>query len=103
MTRIISFLPSSTEILYELGLGDQIVGVIHECKFPEDAKTKPRIINSSFEAAKLSSAEIDMRIVELAQTGGVVLLSSVRLSTSSQLLHLRHVLPNWITSFNLSI
>jgi len=74
MTRIVSFLPSSTEILYELGLGDQVVGVTHECKFPEDAKTKPRIINSSFKTAKLSSTEIDQKIVELARTGGDIYL-----------------------------
>jgi iron complex transport system substrate-binding protein len=74
MTRIVSFLPSSTEILYELGLGDQVVGVTHECKFPEDAKTKPRIINSSFETDKLSSTEIDKKIVELARTGGDIYL-----------------------------
>ena len=74
MPKIVSFLPSSTEILYELGLGNQIVGVTHECKFPEDAKTKPRIINSSFEAAKLSSAQIDKRIVELVRNGGDIYL-----------------------------
>jgi iron complex transport system substrate-binding protein len=74
MTRIVSFLPSSTEILYELGLGDQIVGVTHECKFPEDAKTKPKIINSSFDAAKLSSTEIDKKIVELTRIGGDIYL-----------------------------
>lgn len=74
MTRIVSFLPSSTEILYELGLGDQVVGVTHECKFPDDAKTKPRIIHSSFEPAKLSSSEIDKKIVELARKGGDIYL-----------------------------
>ena len=74
MTRIVSFLPSSTEILYELGLGNQVVGVTHECKFPDDAKTKPRIIRSSFEAGKLSSTEIDKKIVELARTGGDIYL-----------------------------
>jgi iron complex transport system substrate-binding protein len=74
MTRIVSFLPSSTEILFELGLGDQVVGVTHECKFPEDAMTKPRIINASFEAAKLSSTEIDQKIMELTRTGGDIYL-----------------------------
>jgi iron complex transport system substrate-binding protein len=74
MARIVSFLPSSTEILYELGLGNQVVGVTHECKYPDDAKKKPRIINSSFEAAKLSSAEIDKRIVELVRTGADIYL-----------------------------
>ena len=84
MTRIVSFLPSSTEILYELGLGDQVVGVTHECKFPEDAKTKPKIINSSFEAARLSSTEIDKKIVELTRTGGdIYLIDDKKLKQSS--------------------
>jgi iron complex transport system substrate-binding protein len=84
MTRIVSFLPSSTEILYELGLGDQVVGVTHECKFPEDAKTKPKIINSSFEAARLSSTEIDKKIVELTRTGGdIYLIDDTKLKQSS--------------------
>lgn len=51
-----------------------MVGVTHECKFPDDAKTKPRIISSSFEAAKLTSAEIDKKIVELARSGGAIYL-----------------------------
>ena len=38
--RICSFLPSATEILYELGLGDDVVGVTHECDFPSDASKK---------------------------------------------------------------
>lgn len=84
MTRIVSFLPSTTETLYELGLGDQIVGVTHECKFPEDAKTKPKIINSSFEAAKLSSTEIDKKIVELMRTGeDIYLIDDKKLKQSA--------------------
>ncbi len=67
--RIVSFLPSSTEILYEIGAGSQIVGVTHECKYPENAKTKPRIINSSFDASKMNSKEIDDKIVQLMQSG----------------------------------
>jgi hypothetical protein len=46
--RIVSFLPSSTEILYELGAGDQIVGVTRECNYPSDAKTKPTVVNAIF-------------------------------------------------------
>jgi iron complex transport system substrate-binding protein len=67
--RIVSFLPSSTEILYEIGAGSQIVGVTHECKYPDDAKRKPRVINSSFDASKMNSKEIDEKIVELMQSG----------------------------------
>jgi len=67
--RIVSFLPSSTEILYEIGAGSQIVGVTHECKYPDDAKRKPRVINSSFDASKMNSKDIDQKIVELMQSG----------------------------------
>ena len=42
--RICSLLPSATEILYALGLGDSVVGVTHECDFPPDAASKPRLI-----------------------------------------------------------
>ena len=63
--RIVSFLPSATEILYELGVDSQIVGVTHECNYPLDAKTKNRVINSAFDASTMSSKEIDDKIVEL--------------------------------------
>ena len=69
LKRIVSFLPSSTEILYEIGAGTQIVGVTHECKYPEDAKRKPRIINSSFDPNKMSSKEVDEKVVDLIQSG----------------------------------
>jgi len=68
--RIASFLPSSTEILYEVGAGEQITGVTHECNYPDDARNKPRVINSSFDAAIMSSREIDNAIVGLMQRGG---------------------------------
>jgi iron complex transport system substrate-binding protein len=63
----VSFLPSSTEILYEIGAGSQIVGVTHECKYPDDAKRKPRVINASFDANKMNSKDIDQKIIELMQ------------------------------------
>jgi len=69
MKNIVSFLPSATEILYELGSGPQLVGVTHECNYPEEAKSKPRIINSSFDSAIMSSKEIDNQIVELVSNG----------------------------------
>ena len=39
---IVSFLPSATEILYEIGAGSRIIGVTHECNYPEEAKSKPK-------------------------------------------------------------
>lgn len=67
--KIVSFLPSATEILYEIGASSQIVGVTHECKYPEDAKLKPRVINSVFDASVMSSKDIDQKIVELYSNG----------------------------------
>ncbi|MEX1053323.1 MAG: cobalamin-binding protein [Nitrosopumilaceae archaeon] len=72
--RIVSFLPSATEILYQLGAGDLLVGVTHECDFPEEAKSKPRVIHSSFDPTKMSSNEIDRQIVELMHSGGDIYL-----------------------------
>jgi len=72
--RIVSFLPSATEILYQLGAGDQLVGVTHECDFPEEAKSKPRVIHSSFDPTKMSSNEIDSQVVELMHSGGDIYL-----------------------------
>src|SRR5688500_126230 len=67
--RIISFLPSATEILFELGVAAHVVGVTHECNYPKEAKSKPTIINSSFDASIMSSKEIDDKIVELFSNG----------------------------------
>ncbi|HET7644228.1 MAG TPA: cobalamin-binding protein [Nitrososphaeraceae archaeon] len=67
--KIVSFLPSATEILYEIGAGSQLIGVTHECNYPPQAKTKPRVINSAFDASTMSSKEIDDKIVELFSNG----------------------------------
>jgi iron complex transport system substrate-binding protein len=67
--KIVSFLPSATEILYEIGSGSQVVGVTHECNYPTEAKLKPRVINSAFDASTMSSKEIDNKIVELFNNG----------------------------------
>lgn len=67
--RIVSFLPSATELLFELGAHEKIVGVTHECVYPEAAKSKPRVISSVFDSDKMSSAEIDRTVSELARNG----------------------------------
>src|SRR5690348_1738575 len=67
--RIVSFLPSATEILYELGVGDRIFGVTHECNFPEQAKSKPRVIHSSFDPNTMTSQEIDNKVIDLMHSG----------------------------------
>lgn len=67
--RIVSFLPSATELLFELGAGDCVVGVTHECVFPEQAKSRPRVISSVFDPEKLNSRQIDEKISELVRNG----------------------------------
>jgi iron complex transport system substrate-binding protein len=67
--RIVSFLPSATETLYELGAGNQIVGVTHECKYPSQARKKPRVIRSSFDSGQMTGRDIDNKIGELMHSG----------------------------------
>lgn len=67
--RVVSFLPSATELLYEIGAGDAVVGVTHECVYPEAAKAKPRIIRSVFDPENMTSRQIDETVSELARNG----------------------------------
>ena len=67
--RIVSFLPSATELIYELGAQERLFGVTHECNYPSDASNKPRVIESVFEPEKMSSQEIDDKICELSERG----------------------------------
>lgn len=67
--RIVSFLPSATELIYELGAQDKLFGVTHECLYPEDAKTKPRVIDTVIDGATMSSPEIDKKTCELMRDG----------------------------------
>src|SRR5690242_489038 len=60
--RICSLLPSGTEILYSLDLGDQIVAVTHECDYPPDAAAKPQIMESIIDHERLTSLEIDHHV-----------------------------------------
>ncbi len=67
--RIVSFLPSATELLYEFGVQNNLYGVTHECKFPSDALTKPIIINSVINSEELTSNEIDTMTCQLLNDG----------------------------------
>jgi iron complex transport system substrate-binding protein len=61
--RIVSLLPSATEIVYALGLGDCLVARSHECDFPPDVRTKP-VITRSLIPPDLPSHEIDRMVAE---------------------------------------
>jgi len=60
--RICSFLPSATETLYALGLGDAVVGVSHECDYPPEARRKPTVVRTVIDAERASSGEIDRAV-----------------------------------------
>src|SRR5580692_8235970 len=66
--RIVSLLPSATEILYALGLGDDIVGVTHECDFPPEAARKPALIRPRVDPSA-PPEELDRQVGELVARG----------------------------------
>jgi iron complex transport system substrate-binding protein len=66
--KICSLLPSATEILFALGLGDQVAGVSHECDFPPEARTKPVLIVSRISHTE-SAAAIDRQVREFLERG----------------------------------
>ena len=65
VNRIVSFLPNTTELLYEFGIQDNLYGVTHECKYLKDATLKPIIIDSVIDSNELSRKEIDTKICQL--------------------------------------
>jgi iron complex transport system substrate-binding protein len=66
--RICSLLPSATEILYAIGLGDSVLGVSHECDFPADAATKPSLLRTRIDP-QAPPAEIDRQVTEIIAHG----------------------------------
>jgi iron complex transport system substrate-binding protein len=66
--KICSLLPSATEILFALGLGDQVAGVSHECDFPPEARTKPVLIGSRISRTE-NAAAVDRQVREFLERG----------------------------------
>jgi len=66
--RIVSLLPSATEILFALGCGDQVVGVTHECDHPPEARTR-RVVSTSALPPGLAPHEIDAVVRERIARG----------------------------------
>jgi len=62
--KIYSFIPSATEMVYALGLGDQLCGVTHECDYPPEARGKPVAIRSLVDTRGMSQRGIDDMVVE---------------------------------------
>ena len=56
-------------MLFALGLGENVVGVTHECDWPPEAATRPRVTASELDSDELSSAEIDSAVAGAAREG----------------------------------
>jgi iron complex transport system substrate-binding protein len=66
--RIVSLVPHATELLFALGLGDDVVGVTHECDYPEAAQDLPPVTRDVLPPG-LSAAEIDAAVKERTLEG----------------------------------
>jgi iron complex transport system substrate-binding protein len=66
--RIVSLVPSATEMLFALGVGDEVTGVTHECDHPPEALDLPKITRDVI-GPGLSAGEIDRAVRELTQEG----------------------------------
>jgi len=69
--RIASLVPSSTEMLFALGLGDDVVAVTHECDFPPEATSLPHITRSVIPEG-LTAADIDRAVRERTAAGEAI-------------------------------
>ena len=65
--RIISFLPSATEIIYLLRSQYLLFGVTNQCNYPAEAKNKPQVIRSVFDSESMTSLQIEEKIQELSR------------------------------------
>src|SRR5205807_9002013 len=69
--RIVSLLPSATEIVCALGLEDGLVGITHECDYPPTVAGKPPLTSSQISHETMTSAEIDHAVrSQVAQLDG---------------------------------
>jgi len=67
--RIVSFLPSATEMICALGLADRLAGVTHECDFPPEVRDKPIVVRSAVPTERMSQCEIDAAVTERLRQG----------------------------------
>jgi iron complex transport system substrate-binding protein len=71
IVRIVSLVPHATELLFALGLGDDIVGVTHECDYPEAARDILPVTRDVLPAG-LSAAQIDAAVRERSEAGDAI-------------------------------
>jgi iron complex transport system substrate-binding protein len=69
MQRIVSFLPSATEMACALGLSDSLVGITHECDYPAHVKSKPIVVRNVLPIETMTQSEIDRSVAERINQG----------------------------------
>src|SRR5262245_62235277 len=78
--RICSLPPGATEIAFALGLGDDVVGVTHECDYPPEARQKSVVVHSVIDSNRMTSHEIDRWVGErLRNNQGLYMIDEERL------------------------
>ena len=79
--RIVSLLASGTEIVHALGLGDRLVGISHECDYPDALLDRPRVSRPRFDPAGMDSAQVDRAVRQaMAEHGSVYAIDGERLA-----------------------
>ena len=68
-SRIVSFLPSATEMVCALGLGDRLLGVTHECDYPPEIAGKTIVVRNVLSIETMSQPEIDSAVTQRLRDG----------------------------------
>src|SRR5947208_10462163 len=84
--RIVSFLPSATEMVCALGLGERLIGVTHECDYPPEIKGKAIVVRSVLPIESMSQPEIDSAVTQMLRNGQSLDRKSTRLNSSHQII-----------------
>ena len=69
MPRIVSFLPSATEIAFTIGAGADVVGRSHECDFPPEVKALPIVSKPALPIDEMNQGEIDSAVASQLASG----------------------------------
>jgi iron complex transport system substrate-binding protein len=67
--RIVSFLPSATEMVCALGLGEQLVAITHECDYPPEISGKPIVVRNALPIETMSQSEVDKAVSDRIRDG----------------------------------
>jgi iron complex transport system substrate-binding protein len=77
--RIVSFLPSATEMVCVLGLADHLVGVSHECDYPPEIANRPIVVRNAVSLHGMNAKEIDAKVAERIRSGASLYEIDIRL------------------------